>query len=111
MKEGVNSTYIESLDKPVTRAQLLKIIKNLKVGKAYGEDLITNSMLKASADLHETAMLKLFNMYLDYSIFPEAWSHGYIVPMFKSAVQEDVSNYRPITISSCLGKIVYIHSK
>ena len=54
---------IDSLDKPVTKSELLKVIKNIKVGKAYEEDLITNNLIKASVNFLEETMVNLFNVF------------------------------------------------
>lgn len=37
--------------------------------------------------------------------FPKIWAKGYIVPIFKSGSKDDPSNYREITIGSCLCKL------
>ena len=37
--------------------------------------------------------------------FPEKWSEGYIVPIFKKGDVNEVSNYRGITLLSTLGKL------
>ena len=37
--------------------------------------------------------------------FPESWSEGHIVPIFKSGDQSEASNYRGITLLSTLGKL------
>ena len=104
-KSEVNRDIIDSLDRPVTKEELLKVVKNLKSKKSFGEDQINNRMIKASIALLDNSMLKLFNMSIDCGEFPAAWCQGYIVPILKSGDKSDASNYRPITISSCLGKI------
>ena len=37
--------------------------------------------------------------------FPENWSEGFIVPIFKKGDINEVSNYRGITLLSTLGKL------
>jgi hypothetical protein len=37
---------------------------------------------------------------------PKIWDKGYIVPIFKSGSRDDPSNYRGITIGSCLCKLL-----
>ena len=39
------------------------------------------------------------------SYVPKLWEVGYIIPIFKSDHSFDPSNYRGITVSSCLGKL------
>lgn len=50
-------------------------------------------------------LLKLFNHMLHEEYFPKTWSDGFIVPLFKSGDKDEPSNYRGLTIASCLGKL------
>ena len=43
--------------------------------------------------------------FLTTGHFPKIWAKGYIVPIFKSGSRDDPSNYRGITIGSCLCKL------
>ena len=48
---------------------------------------------------------KLFNKLFQIGYFPENWSEGFIVPIFKKGDMNEVSNYRGITLLSTLGKL------
>ena len=49
---------------------------------------------------------RLFNCILDSGIVPEDWTKGTIIPINKhKGNKRDTSNYRPITLLSCLGKV------
>lgn len=49
---------------------------------------------------------KLFNMIFDSGILPDSWLVGIIKPIYKNKGNaDDPSNYRPITILSCMGKL------
>lgn len=96
--------YVELLDQAITKKELKEAIDKLNKGKACGEDLIMNEMLKASFVTLEKPLLILFNTCLSTGIYPDAWCTGHIVPIYKSGCKMKVNNYRPITISSCLGK-------
>ena len=47
----------------------------------------------------------LFNKIFDLEYFPGSWSEGFIVPLHKKGSQDDVNNYRGITLLSTLGKL------
>ena len=48
----------------------------------------------------------MFNKILNEGIFPEAWSVGIIVPIYKNKGSDsDANNYRGITLLSCLSKL------
>ena len=50
-------------------------------------------------------MLFLFNEILTSSHVPDSWAIGKIAPIFKNKENNtDPSNYRGITLLSCLGK-------
>ena len=85
--------------------ELEKAVKYVKNKKAQGADSISNEMIKASFPFLKNAFLKLFNVVLKSNFYPSVWGLGHIVPIFKSGTVSDPSNYRGITISSCLSKL------
>ena len=46
-------------------------------------------------------LLDMFNAILDTGIYPEIWTKGTIIPIFKKGDPNDVCNYRGITLVSC----------
>lgn len=56
----------------------------------------------------EKSFVELFNLVLHSGVYPRSWCSGYIVPILKSGDKSDPSNYRGITISSCIGKFFSI---
>ena len=48
---------------------------------------------------------KLFNKIFNSGHYPENWSTGCIVPIFKKGDKNDPNNYRGITLVSCLAKL------
>ena len=95
-----------SLNARITPDEILRGIKNLKNGKTSGLDNILNEHIKSTSNIFIPVYEKLFNIILDTGIFPEQWSTGCILPIYKSKGDlGDVKNYRPITILSCLGKL------
>ena len=50
-------------------------------------------------------LTKLFNVILASGIVPEQWSIVVIKPIFKASDETHPSNYRGITLLSCLGKL------
>ena len=80
--------------------------KKLKNNKASGIDLILNEHLKTLSQMFSTILVNLFNLIFDTGIFPETWTLGMINPIYKTNGDiKDPSNYRPITLLSCLGKV------
>ena len=68
-----------------------------------------NGHIKCSFELPSMQQLyvKLCNIVFDTGIVPEAWSVGKNIPIYKQkGEQNDPSNYRPITLLSCMGKLL-----
>ena len=77
----------------------------MKSGKAVAYDGVGNDIIKACADLILPILVPLFNKILQWESFPSPWILGIITPIFKAARQNDVNNYRGITVNSCLSKL------
>lgn len=85
--------------------EISKCIKQLKCGKSSGMDSISNEMIKYSQHAMLPSLVKLFNNILLSGMYPQKWCNGYIVPIFKSGDNSMPTNYRGITIFSCLAKL------
>jgi hypothetical protein len=92
---------------------VLKILKSLKLGKANGPDSISNRMLKESSSVISSPLANLFNKSFTLAKVPKIWKESNICPIHKKDDRSLVSNYRPIALLSCIGKVqervVYLH--
>jgi hypothetical protein len=68
-------------------------------------DNISNELLKYGYTQLKPCLTKLFNAILSSGTYPKQWAEGYISTLFKSDNPCDPSNYRGLTITSCLGKL------
>lgn len=101
-----NSPSFSKLDFLITKEEISKCLHVLKNGKSAGLDCISNEMLKCGETLLMPCMLKIFNSVLQLGIYPNEWKKGYLNPIYKkSGTSSDPSNYRGISIMSCLGKL------
>ena len=96
---------VSLLDKLITEKEIGKNISGLKNGKSPAQDSILNEMLKIGKTELMPFLIICFNKILKYEQVPQAWNEGWITPIFKSGLKSDPKNYRPITITSCLGKL------
>jgi len=103
-----HKTYTLSpvLNRQVEMTEVQKAIEALKNGKASGPDGISNEMIKYGQHVLIKPLTKLFNNVLANRIYPSKWAHGYISPIYKSGNPLDPSNYRGITITSCVAKVL-----
>ena len=93
------------LDYEITIEELEAVSKKTKKGKAVSLDYICNEMLIALVSTYPKLLLKLFNMILQSGEVLIDWTTGLIVPIYKDGPKLVPSNYRGITLSSCLSKL------
>ena len=62
-------------------------------------------MIKCANNTLIADIKNLFNVIFDSEYYPKTWNHGLIKSIFKTGAKEDPSNYRGITLMSCLGKV------
>ena len=91
---------------PVTSKELDETISSLQSDKAEGQDGITNEMLKNTGVQARKMILEMFNNIMAGGLVPPDWKVGDVVLVMKKPPQKDVSNYRPITIISCVFKLL-----
>ena len=48
----------------------------------------------------------LFRKTLEYEQIPTAWKKGQIIPIFKKGDESSVSNYRPVSLTSVISKVM-----
>ena len=89
------------------------IINVLDVNKATGPDGISHKMLKLVSNEVSVPLSIIFNRSLSSSLFPDLWKIAHVMPVFKANDPSVTSNYRPISLISCIGKlferVVYKH--
>ncbi len=81
------------------------ILKNLKPNKASGPDRINPRTLKKTAEALSPILVKFFNKCLEMEQFPDKWKLANIIPIHKKGSHDQVGNFRPISLLSCLGKV------
>ena len=104
--EFIEKAKKENDFKPVSLAELRKHIKNIKSKSAPGKDGILPVMLKHMPDEFCKHVLHLFNMSLKEGKVPDAWKESRITMLPKKPPASDPNNYRPISLLSCLGKLL-----
>ena len=90
---------------PISPTEISMGIKNLATGKATGLDNISNEMLQIASPSCKLFLQLLFNRIYSTSHFPSPWKTAYITTLHKRGTKQDPANYRPISITSCFGKL------
>ena len=86
--------------------EIEKNIEILDAKKAVGPDLISHKVLKGVKYSISKPLSRLFNKSLRESIFPQSWKSALVLPLFKKGEKNSPSNYRPISLLSCIGKLM-----
>ena len=89
--------YNDILDRKFTLQEIDSAVKHLKNGKATGSDDIRNEYISYEKQQLKSVLKILINEIYDNGIYPEQWSSGIIVPVYKKGTREDPSHYRGIT--------------
>ncbi len=98
-----SSNSSDTLNQLFTTQEVIKTIKTLKTGKASATDMMTNEILKSLDTLHIEFLTNLFNICLNYSVYP--WNESIISPLLKKGDASNPDNYRAIAMSSVIGKL------
>ena len=102
--EQVSTESIESLT--ITQDKVRSKLKGLSGSKTPGPDNIHPRILKETADQICVPLTALFNRSLSTGELPEDWKLGNISPVFKKGSKGAVENYRPISLTSQVSKIL-----
>ena len=97
----------QEINKPVTEIEI-KVLAREKLpnSKAVGLDRIRNEIM--SSCLQNKQFLDIFkqlsNKIMDSGIYPNKWKIDLIKPIHKKDATSKETNYRGISLSSCIGK-------
>ena len=90
----------------ITEQDVKDNLQTLKIGKVCGDDGITHRMLKSTSEIICIPLTIIFNFSLQKGAFPSIWKIARVMPAFKKDDKSSHSNYRPISLLSCIGKVM-----
>ncbi|CAG2213631.1 unnamed protein product [Mytilus edulis] len=99
-----NAKVFTELDILITDKEISDAIHTLKNKKSCGPDSISNEMIKNSQSFLIKSLNHVFNKILSTGNYPQIWANGFITALFKNGSKDDPSNYRGLTVTSCLSK-------
>ena len=93
--------------KPVSTEIVLEHIKSLSNSSAFGQDLISNRLVKNAKYILAPILADISNKCIATGTFPASWRVGKIRALYKGKGSKvDMSNYRPITQLSSMSKVL-----
>ena len=93
--------------RPVSRTELLKIIRSMRPTKSVGVDGISMKIIKDNIGLLAPAIHNIVNQSILHNTFPEGLKTSKVIPIIKPEKSScDPASYRPINILPALSKII-----
>ncbi|KAK3094441.1 hypothetical protein FSP39_001785 [Pinctada imbricata] len=102
-KATVNSTW---KDTHITKKEVLTILEDLNVNRSSGPDGLHPKAIEEIREVIAEPLTIMFNQSLLEGKVPEAWKLGKIVALFKKGVKSDPGNYRHVSLTSVICKIM-----
>ena len=81
-------------------------LRTLNCGKACGPDLLPSRLLKLGAEFIAPSLTHLFQLSLSSGELPLDWISANVVPVHKKGDKQLTKNYRPISLTSVVVKIM-----
>ena len=86
-------------------------IFNMKVNKSCGPDEVPPCILKELDDSLSAPIALLLNKTLECGVLPLDWKRAYVSPIFKKGSKSLAENYRPISLTSVICKLMEVFLK
>ena len=83
-----------------------EVLKHLKNSSSPGPDEISQRVLKETAQEVSLPLSILFNNSMMSSIVPTDWRRANVVPIYKSGSKGEPVNYRPISLTSVVVRVM-----
>ena len=90
----------------VTPEVVASKINNMKENKSPGVDGISPKILKEIVEQISMPLAHVFNMSLQEGIVPLEWKEANIIPLFKKGSRNKSVNYRPVSLTSVICKLL-----
>ena len=90
----------------LTEDIIIEAIHELSPNAAAGTDCVSSWLLVNCATELAPVLLLIFSQSLSHGVIPKSWTRGAIIPIYKSGDQTVPSNYRPISLSFVICKVL-----
>ncbi|GFS98306.1 probable RNA-directed DNA polymerase from transposon X-element [Trichonephila clavipes] len=101
----INTPHVQEIE-PTTPTEVLSYVQRLNPRKSPGLDQISNRMIKNLPLKFLLFITLLINQLFKNSYFPNSWKTAVVIPILKPDKDSALpSNYRPISLLSCLSKV------
>jgi len=91
---------------PTDKNEIEIIVNGFNSNKSPGHDEISSRVLKSIIDLISEPLSYVFNLSLSNGTVPDSLKIARITPIYKSGDNDQFTNYRPVSVLSCISKIL-----
>jgi len=90
----------------ITKEVVLGKLMGLKVDKSPGPDGMHPRVPKEMAGEIANALVVIYQNSLDSGVVPADWKTANVTPLFKKGGRQKAGNYRPVSLTSVVGKML-----
>ena len=90
----------------VTAEMVAKKIEAMKDNKSPGVDGIPPKLLMEIVEQISIPLARVFNLSLKEGVVPFEWKETNIIPLFKNGSRNKSANYRPVSLTSVIIKLI-----
>ena len=90
----------------ITREDVVDEIKSINKDKSCGPDEIDIKMLQELIDCVADPITMLLKKSVDQGVLPNDWREAIVTPVFKKGAKSNAENYRPISLTSVVCKVL-----
>ena len=90
----------------VTPEMVSKKIKAMKDNKSPGVDGLPPKILIEKIEQISIPLARVLNLSLKEGVVPFEWKEAKIITLFKKGSRNKSDNYRPVTLTSVIGKLL-----
>ncbi|GJQ80846.1 hypothetical protein Trydic_g14108 [Trypoxylus dichotomus] len=108
-RSGLRCQHIqkESIYIPdITEQELRSMIATMDKEKSPGYDNIMLADVTGTCDSISPALVRLINLSLRNAVIPSLLKVAVVTPIYKNGKKDAYTNYRPISVLSCIDKII-----
>jgi hypothetical protein len=101
---GRNEERLEEVQ--IAEQDVAMMLSKLKPDKAQGPDEIHPRILRECSREIAPALFRIFKKSLDSSEIPQDWRQANVVPLHKGGTKAATGNYRPVSLTSVVCKVL-----
>ena len=89
-----------------THDEVHDLLKCIDPSKSTGPDGVSPRLLREAGASIVPSLTRLINLSLSSATVPDSWKLANVIPLFKKGDHSEVNNYRPVSLLSCVSKLL-----